>query len=117
MGNRTLRVRDDFGETSTAVSFGETLLCVGQSNMGMQVGPSERAFDADNATAENAASVLYTGKISLHSRVSRWQPARGVNANSTTWYSVTPESIRTFSALCWLTGRDLFNYLKGNVPV
>eukprot|EP00729_Bicosta_minor_P019584 gene19584-16455_t len=41
------------------ITFGETVLCAGQSNMGMQVGPSVRKFDADNATAENAASVLY----------------------------------------------------------
>jgi len=105
------------GEAQTVVSFGETILCVGQSNMGMQVGPSERAFDADNATAENAASVLYTGKIFLHSRVTRWSPAKGVNSNSTTWYSVTPDSIQTFSAVCWLTGRDLFNHLGGAIPV
>jgi hypothetical protein len=38
------------------------LLPVCQSNMGMQVGPSVRGFDMDNATAENAASVRYTGK-------------------------------------------------------
>ena len=71
---------------SIPVSFGETVLCAGQSNMGMQVGPSVRGFDADNATAENAASVLYTGKIVLHSRLSRWTAARGINQNSTVWY-------------------------------
>ena len=57
------------------VSLGETLLCVGQSNMGMQVGPSVRGFDADNSTARNAASVRYSGRISLHARLSRWVPA------------------------------------------
>ena len=35
----------------------------------MQVGPSVRGFDMDNSSAENAAVVRYTGKISLHARV------------------------------------------------
>ena len=58
--NRTMVVTASPGnaKVSTKVSFGETVLCVGQSNMGMEVGPSVRGFDADNATAENAASVL-----------------------------------------------------------
>ena len=37
-------------------SLTECLCIQGQSNMGMQVGPSVRGFDADNATAEGAAS-------------------------------------------------------------
>ena len=37
--------------------------------MGMQVGPSVRGFDMDNSSAENAAVIRYTGKISLHARV------------------------------------------------
>ena len=46
----------------------------------------------------------YTGRIFLHSRFSRWEAARGVNMNSTRWYSVDPISIKNFSAVCWLTG-------------
>lgn len=115
--NRTLQVKDSNGEATVSVMFGETILCVGQSNMAMHVGPSWRDFDADNATAESKASADYTGKISLHSRLSQYLPARGVNMYSTTWYAVNPESIKMFSAVCWLTGRNLFDSLGGNVPV
>jgi hypothetical protein len=117
--NRTLTVTDSSGSQHEVVSFGETVLCAGQSNMGMQVGthspssyslpsyslpsyssssygvtcftlgmqvgPSRRGFDADNATAESTASIRYTGKISLHSRVSRWVAAKGTSIDSTTW--------------------------------
>jgi hypothetical protein len=37
--------------------------------------------------------------------------------NSTRWYSVDPISIKNFSAVCWLTGRDAFDHLGGEVPV
>merc|ERR1712048_1186309 len=86
------------------------ILCAGQSNMGMQVGPSERAFDSDNATAESAAAGRYTGKIWLHARTSR-------HPNATMWYDVTPESITTFSAVCWYTGRDLWFHMGEKIPV
>lgn len=112
--NRTMTVGavDTALSATTVVSFGETILCVGQSNMGMQVGPSVRGFDADNATAENAASVRYTGRISLHSRDSRWTDAKGVSPNSTVWYAVDPITIKNFSAVCWLSGRILFDSLN-----
>jgi hypothetical protein len=115
--NRSLSVTDALGEAGVVVSFGETVLCAGQSNMGMQVGPSERAFDADNATAESAATVRYTGKIFLHARFSRYIKAKGVNLDSTTWFSVNPISIHNFSSVCWLTGRNLFDSMGGEVPV
>jgi hypothetical protein len=59
--NHALTVSDGTGATATVrrVSFGEVMLCAGQSNMGMQVGPSPRAFDADNSTAEAAAAGRY----------------------------------------------------------
>jgi hypothetical protein len=122
--NRSLTVTDASGQSTVVVSFGEAILCVGQSNMGMQVGPSVRGFDMDNATAENAASSRYTGKISLHARISQatWAtgstPARDApQLDSTTWYPVTPTYIKNFSAVCWLTGRDLFDSMGGVVPV
>ena len=92
--------------------------------MGMQVGPSVRAFDADNTTAEGAAAGFYTGKIQLHSRISQWQAARGVapardatTVDSTIWYQVNPITIKNFSAVCWLTGKNMFENLGGEVPV
>lgn len=95
---------------AVSVSFGEVVLCVGQSNMGMQVGPSERAFDADNATAEAAAAGRYSGRIQLFA-------SGGGRTKNPAWYTVDPISIRNFSAVCWLTGRDLFTSLGETVPV
>ncbi len=115
--NRTLTACTPDACSETKVSLGETLLCVGQSNMGMQVGPSVRGFDADNSTAENAASVRYSGRISLHARLSRWVPAKGANADSTRWYAVDPITIKNFSAVCWYAGRDLYDSMGGGVPV
>lgn len=88
---------------SIPVSFGETVLCAGQSNMGMQVGPSVRKFDADNATAENAASVLYSGKIVLHSRFSRWSAAKGVDTNSTVWCVDCCVDLQYKCTACYIT--------------
>merc|ERR1719473_315406 len=105
-----LAVSDSNDEVTVGISFGEVVFCAGQSNMGMQVGPSERAFDADNATAESAAAGRYTGKIWLHARTSRY-------VNATMWYDVTPESITTFSAVCWYAGRDLWFHMGEAVPV
>ena len=48
---------------STGIHFGTVLLCGGQSNMALSVGPGH--FDADNGTAESLASSAFTGKISL----------------------------------------------------
>ena len=90
--------------------------------MGLEVGPSVRGFDMDNTTAENAAVALYTGKITLHARISRgpWapgaDPARGtLPSDSTVWYPADPLTIRNFSAVCWLSGRDLYHRLGGEV--
>lgn len=105
-----LTVSDSKDKVSVSVSFGEVILCAGQSNMGMQVGPSERAFDADNATAEAAAAERYTGNIFLHARTSRF-------VNATMWYDVTPISLPTFSAVCWYAGRDLWFHMGEKIPV
>lgn len=105
-----MEVSDSQDKTTVGISFGEVILCAGQSNMGMQVGPSERAFDADNATAEAAAAGRYTGKIWLHARTSRF-------VNATMWYDVTPESITSFSAVCWYAGRDLWFHMGEKIPV
>jgi hypothetical protein len=105
-----MEVSDSADDVTVGISFGEVILCAGQSNMGMQVGPSERAFDADNATAEAAAAGRYTGKIQLHARTSRY-------VNATEWYDVTPESITSFSAVCWYAGRDLWFHMGEKIPV
>ena len=51
----------------SSISRPETVFV--RNSMGMQVGPSVRGFDMDNSSAENAAVIRYTGRISLHARV------------------------------------------------
>ena len=60
----------------------------------------------------------------MHARISQatWSNGADVARDakqmfSTTWYPVTPLYIKNFSAVCWLTGRDLFERLGGEVPV
>ena len=99
-----------------------------QSNMGMQVGPSVRGFDMDNATAENAATALYTGKIALHSRISRgpWAhgsvPARDApQTDSTVWYPAdpAPDAPKASYGPTTITGTAVRNAppLRGAFPV
>ena len=40
-----------------------------------------------------------------------------VDATTTTRYAVNPITIRNFSALCWLSGRDFYEHMGGAVPV
>jgi len=79
---------------STGIHFGTVLLCSGQSNMVLSVGPGH--FDADNGTAESLASSAFTGKISLLSSYRGWQ-----NVSNTT--------LPAFSAVCWYTGKAYYN--------
>lgn len=143
--------RSDSGDIlsadTVAVSFGETIVCSGQSNMGMpvQYGPpccetspgnaTCHCFHADNGTAEVAAAGHWTGKIQLAS-VQGAGPGRGFNGtycpypwtnrscvSYPMWNAVTPDTdaafstIKQFSALCWYTGTSLFEQLRGEVPV
>jgi hypothetical protein len=137
---------DDDGPVSAdavAVSFGETIVCSGQSNMGMPVAntdacclqpPATRpntchCFAADNGTAEIAAAGRYTGKIQLASCQGRmpngtYCPYPWTNrscVSSPEWNLATPGTrgtvAKSFSALCWYTGVALFERLGGRVTV
>lgn len=80
---------------STGINFGTVLLCSGQSNMALHVGPGH--FTADNGTAESLASSAFTGKISiLLPYIQRFQP----------WQAVSNATLPTFSAVCWYTGKN-----------
>ena len=112
---------------SVAVAFGETLLCSGQSNMGMPVAntlpccqqppatrpPTCHCFAADNGTAEIAAAGRYTGKIQLATVQSgrtlngTYCPYPWTNRSCVSfpeWNQVTPGARGTLhgvSAVCW----------------
>ena len=92
------------------VHFGDVLLCSGQSNMGVPV-----AF-AFNSSAEIADSAhypqLHTLQVPLltaNSSLNDTGPA--------VWRASSPQSIAGFSAVCYFTGRALYQALGGQVPV
>eukprot|EP00927_Polykrikos_kofoidii_P062561 TRINITY_DN57373_c0_g1_i1.p1 TRINITY_DN57373_c0_g1~~TRINITY_DN57373_c0_g1_i1.p1 ORF type:complete len:510 (-),score=74.90 TRINITY_DN57373_c0_g1_i1:60-1553(-) len=110
--NRTLRITDATAAKEQSVSFGEVLMCAGQSNMDMTVAWED--FRADNGTAELADAGRYTGGISLKSVQGRGN----LDANSTLhWFEVTSETLPSYSALCWYTGRALYEYHNRQVPI
>lgn len=74
------------------------------------------AFHADNGTAECAAAGRYTGKIwmmkavnSKYNHVPTWQ-----TATTAMQFNSYPAA---FSAVCWYTGKSLFEQLGGSTPV
>lgn len=113
--NATLVVRASAENTRSAsavVSFGEVVLCSGQSNMGMSVGNNgEPHFRADNGTAECAASVAFTGRVSLLFASQR------KFSHVASWATVDPKGLGKFSAVCWYSGKSLFERLGGDIPV
>eukprot|EP00928_Gymnodinium_smaydae_P063737 TRINITY_DN47231_c0_g1_i1.p1 TRINITY_DN47231_c0_g1~~TRINITY_DN47231_c0_g1_i1.p1 ORF type:complete len:503 (+),score=44.60 TRINITY_DN47231_c0_g1_i1:66-1574(+) len=114
--NRTLTITDRSGARSLTVSFGDVLMCAGQSNMDMAVnyGP----FHADNGSAECAAAGRYTGGISLKGVQGRptIRPVKD-RGDIFHWFPVTPESLSFFSAVCWYTGKALYEHHAGQVPI
>jgi hypothetical protein len=130
---------------AVTVSFGETVLCSGQSNMGMpvvatapccQIPPAQRppgpchCFQATNGTAEVAAAARYAGKVFL-AGVSGFQtehngtycPYPWTNSSCVSqpeWNAVVPGmagTVAKFSAICWYAGTALYDSLGGDVPV
>jgi len=105
-------IADSSGSRSLSVSFGDVLMCAGQSNMDMTVNWPK--FHADNGTAECEAAGLYTGGISLKTVAGRGN--LGVN-RSKHWFAVTPETLTYYSAMCWYTGKALYEHHRGKVPI
>ena len=108
--NRTLMIMDGASTEQLRVSFGEVLLCGGQSNMDMAVNFPN--FHADNGTAEVAAAGRYSGAITL--KCLRGRPC---DFGFFHWYPVTPDTLGNFSAICWYTGKAIYEYHKGKVPI
>ena len=114
--------------TNTSVSIGVVVQCAGQSNMDMPVAchlPNRTAcfhpklaFHADNGTAEVAAAGRYTDKIFMLKAVN----SKYERVNKPHWQTSTPTAAyndypAAFSAVCWYTGKNLFEKLGGNTPV
>jgi hypothetical protein len=69
------------------------------------------AFHADNGTAECAAAGRYTDKIWI---------IKAVNSkyhHLPVWMSAGPDTLAPFSAVCWYTGKSLFEKMGGTTPV
>lgn len=65
--------------------------------------PNKTAFAADNGTTESAASARYTGKIWIREDTNdTYMGPKNV------WRPVSPGTIVGFSAVCWYSGKALF---------
>ena len=122
--------------TSSIVRIGETILCSGQSNMQMPVSNYKvGGFSASNGTAEIAAAGRYTDRISLMTlqtpfpepTMPPWNGSRACLSDSPPdctpapeWNAVSPGpngTLHGFSAVCWYTGKALYERLGETVPV
>lgn len=126
--NVKLSAVSDGVSTSTSVSIGVVIQCAGQSNMDMPVAchlPNRTAcyhpklaFHADNGTAEVGAAGQYTDKIfmlkAVNSKYERVNKPHWQTATSTAAFNSYPAA---FSAVCWYTGKSLFEKLGSDTPV
>ncbi|XP_055357379.1 sialate O-acetylesterase-like isoform X2 [Paramacrobiotus metropolitanus] len=99
-GNRTghIRLRD--------VYFGEVFLCGGGANMAF---PLAKMF---NGSEELASSSQFPRirllRIAPASSSTEWQEPRILQ----NWTVASPDSLKDFSALCWATGRRVYEDLR-----
>jgi sialate O-acetylesterase len=91
------------------VAFGDVFMCTGQSNMAVEAGNRLMM----NQSAELAAASLYD--VRLFNNGVMWPPNPKVP--NETWLVANATTVRDFSNLCWLTGRDTFRALGGNVTI
>ncbi|HVA51312.1 MAG TPA: sialate O-acetylesterase [Pirellulales bacterium] len=97
-GTNTIKITD--------ILVGEVWIGSGQSNMQWKVA------DSDKATEEIAAANYPQIRLFLVPLVPAGTPAKNVNA---AWTVCTPDTVKSFSAVCYFFGRDLHKSL--NVPV
>lgn len=120
---RTLSARDesDGQADSAVVRFGEVVLCSGQSNMQMPVNHYEDGgFSAYNGTAEAAAAGRYTDRIKLRTLQPPFPRPTLAPWNYSAWNDVLPGpngTVHGFSAVCWYTGKFMYERLGERVPV
>jgi len=93
------------------VLFGDVWVCSGQSNMKFSV---SAIFNASQIAAEVP---MYAPFIRIFSvgQVESKTPLPDIQSIEIGWSRPTPGSIRPFSAVCWLYGRNIF--IKRGVPM
>eukprot|EP00755_Sulcionema_specki_P009556 Sspe_Gene.44020::Locus_21549_Transcript_1_3_Confidence_0.500_Length_2184::g.44020::m.44020/K05970/SIAE; sialate O-acetylesterase len=111
MGPYTVTVTGGDGNSTTIsdVFFGDVLLCSGQSNMELQL----RA--TDNATAEEAAAHLFPNLrlFTVEHHVSDTPVDYALNGS---WKITNSSNAADFSAVCYISGRILTEYLQRTIP-
>lgn len=122
-----LKVSTQHAYAKLRVQFGDVIICGGQSNMGLTVGTGPfvagrsaplYGFHADNGTAESMASKKYTGKIQLKAMCGRPTQRPGISPKERTfWFPTKSDTLPYFSAVCWYTGKAVFEQLGGKVPI
>ncbi|MGA7674447.1 MAG: sialate O-acetylesterase [Rhizomicrobium sp.] len=95
-------------QTNKDVLIGDVYLCSGQSNMEMPLRVASN-YDADIRNAQNTKIRLFHVQ-----RFSSPLPSRTFGADAS-WSVASPESVKEFSAACYLFGRELQS--AANVPI
>ncbi|XP_062522422.1 sialate O-acetylesterase-like [Corticium candelabrum] len=100
------------------VMFGDVFFCSGQSNMEFTLG------SGFNASEEIARANLYPNirLMTVGQRTASPTPLTELQTIEQEWSIASNESVggedwTYFSAVCWLFGRDIHDYLKGAVPI
>ena len=122
--NSSLQVTDGVHSTLlTGVAFGDVYLCSGQSNMQVTLNFSFGGADAiaqyaqyPNIRLNNIPSQtsttgpLYEGQLS-------YTPNSWVRPSVASLAADPADIVNYFSAVCWYAGRDVYDALKGSVPI
>ena len=109
-GPYAMTAHSSAGKTQTIkdVMMGDVYLCSGQSNMEMPLRVASN-YDADIRNAQNTKIRLFHVQ-----RFSSSLPSRTFGADAS-WSVSSPESVKEFSAACYLFGREL--QPAANVPI
>jgi sialate O-acetylesterase len=102
--------------TFTDVLFGDVFFCSGQSNMAFTLA---EVFNA--STEEAAANAPRYGAVRLFqvgdTGSGAAEPERRLPRIAQPWAPASAATVANFSAVCWMSGRDVFDGLGGAVPI
>ncbi|MCK4998539.1 MAG: hypothetical protein KAS23_03355, partial [Anaerohalosphaera sp.] len=105
-GPHTITIKASNTITLNNVMTGEVWLCSGQSNMQWTMAKTDNAQD-EIASAKHPNIRLF--------QVQRASAQEPINNCAGSWDQCTPETVKNFSAVAYLFGRNLFKEL--NIPI